>query len=450
MLLRYFGTDGIRAPFGEMPMELPFLRRVGYAIERRLALRMPGRRLKFVAARDTRTSGPAILAAVAEGMLAHGHEVLDCGVAPTPAVPEAMYAWRADFGMMVTASHNPPGDNGVKFFDENGLKLAERDEAEIEAWIDRVHPPATAPIMAPTRPADAIDGYIKMRALLLPPNALGGWTIAVDCAHGATCATTPEVLRKLGADVRVMAVEPDGGRINTGCGSEHPEFLAALTRSGGARVGFAHDGDGDRLVVSDETGAIVDGDEILGILALDALRRGALRQNVVVATIQSNAGLDKSVSAAGGNVMRVGVGDRQVLHKLLELGASLGGENSGHYIFPEISRCGDGLVAALQLLRVMHDTGKPLSVLRRDVPLLPQLTLNLRVQAKTSFAELPLLGGALRATEGQLNGRGRVLARYSGTEKKLRLLVEGPDRAELQSLLETLRRAAEKELGARQ
>ncbi len=448
MRLRYFGTDGIRGPFGESPLDAPFLRRLGYALAQHLALRQPGRRLQVVAGRDPRVSGPAILDALAEGLLAGGHRVLDCGVVPTPAVPEAVQERRADFGVMITASHNPPGDNGVKFFDDHGLKLDIAEEAEIEAWIDRVQAPATVPVPHALEKADALDSYLKLRTRLLPPQALAGWTIAVDCGHGATCATTPEALCRLGADVRVRAGELDGARINVDAGSEHPEHLAALVRASGARLGLAHDGDGDRLVVCDETGAVVDGDQVLGVFALHALRRGALPQGIVVATVQSNLGLDRAVEAAGGRVVRVGVGDRQVLHKLLELGTALGGENSGHYIFPRLSRCGDGLLAALQLIGVLRDTGRPLSALRREVPLLPQLTLSLRVRAQKPFAELPLLGEALCAVEAELGGRGRVLARYSGTEKKLRLLVEGPERAELEALLATLKLAAVRELGA--
>ncbi len=447
MQLRYFGTDGIRGVFGESPMDLPFLRRLGYALAQHLKLRHPGP-LQLVVGRDPRVSGPAILEALTEGLRVAGHQVLDCGIVPTPAVPEYVQERHADFGVMITASHNPPGDNGIKFFDENGLKLDTGTEAEIEAWLDRVHAPPMAPILPPLEAVDAVESFVLRRTLLLPAHGLAGWVIAVDCGYGATCATTPAVLRRLGAKVHTRAAEPDGTRINADSGSEHPEHLAALVRATGARLGLAHDGDGDRLVVCDETGALVDGDEILGLLALHRLRKGTLAQGVVVATVQSNLGLDQAVAAAGGRVVRVGVGDRNVLHKLLELGAVLGGENSGHFIFPEISRCGDGLLAALQLAQVLRDSGRPLSVLRREVPLLPQLTANLRVRHKRPLEDLPLFSEARRAAETALRGRGRVLARYSGTEKKLRLLVEGPVREELSALLAALTRAANQELGA--
>jgi phosphoglucosamine mutase len=349
---------------------------------------------------------------------------------------------------MITASHNPPSDNGVKFFDHHGLKLDDAAEAEIEAWIDRAQVPAVPPALPALEPAEVLESYRMRRTALLPPHALAGWVVAIDCGHGATCATTPEVFRRLGADVRVRAANPDGALINADSGSEHPEHLAALVRSSRARLGLAHDGDGDRLVVCDETGALVDGDELLGILALHALRAGTLRQKLVVATVQSNLGLDRALEAEGGRVVRVPVGDRQVLHKLLELDTAFGGENSGHFIFADVSRCGDGLLAALQLARVMRDTARPLSELRKMVALLPQLTANLRVLAKKPFEELPLFSESLRSAEAVLRGRGRVLARYSGTEKKLRLLVEGPAPQELETLLGTLKLAAARELGA--
>jgi len=448
MQLRYFGTDGIRGVFGEPPMDAVFLRRLGYALAGYIALRSSGRRLQIIAGRDTRVSGPAILAALSEGLLVAGHHMLDAGVVPTPAVPESVLEHHADFGVMITASHNPPSDNGVKFFDQHGLKLSESAEAEIETWLGRVSAPDVIPILPPLETIDAAEPYRMRHNLLLPHHALTGWIIAVDCGFGATGATTPEVLRRLGADVRARATEPDGARINTEAGSEHPQFLSALVRESGACLGLAHDGDGDRLVVCDETGSVVDGDEVLGILALHALRAGTLKNGQVVATVQSNLGLDRALASAGGHVVRVPVGDRQVLHKLLELGASLGGENSGHYIFTDISRCGDGLLAALQLIRVLRDTGRPLSALRREVPLLPQLTANVRVRVKRPFSELPLFSEAMHAAETALDGHGRVLVRYSGTEKKLRLLLEGPALTELEPLLETLKQAALRELGA--
>ncbi len=445
---RYFGTDGIRGVFGESPMDRPFLRRLGYALARHAALHNPAHPPQVICGRDPRVSGPEILTALAEGLLADGCRVVDVGIVPTPVVPEALLERHADFGVMITASHNPPSDNGVKFFDHRGLKLDDAAEAEIEAWIDRVQAPPVTPTPQAMETSEALESYRMRRAGLMPPHAFAGWIVAIDCGHGATCATTPEVFRRLGADVRVRAANPDGALINTDSGSEHPEHLAALVRASHARLGLAHDGDGDRLVVCDETGTLVDGDELLGILALHALRTGTLKEKLLVTTVQSNLGLDRAIEAAGGRVARVPVGDRQVLHRLLELGAAFGGENSGHFIFTDISRCGDGLLAALQLGRVMRDTARPLSALRKEITLLPQLTANLRVREKKPFEELPLFKESLRTAEAVLRGRGRVLARYSGTEKKLRLLVEGPAPEELETLLGALKLAAVRELGA--
>jgi phosphoglucosamine mutase len=448
MSLHYFGTDGIRGTFGEPPLDVPTLRRLGYALGRWLATQHPSRTLCIVAGRDPRLSGPAILAAIAEGLVALGHQVIDLGVLPTPAVPFALLESKADFGLMITASHNPAADNGIKLFDERGLKLAPAAELEIEGWLDREPMPVSTPSSLHLPKFDAVESFCRSRAALLSPYALAGWVIALDPGHGATCHTTPEVFRHLGATVHVHAGELDGARINVDSGSEHPEKLAELVRSSGARIGFAHDGDGDRLVACDETGSIVDGDQLLGILALHALRKGQLNNGIVVATVQSNLGLDQAVAAAGGRVIRVPVGDRNVLHQLLELNASLGGENSGHYIFPEQACCGDGLLAALMLTRVLLETGQSLSVLRAGVPLLPQLTANLRVREKIPLETLPAFFAALCSAEEKLAGRGRVLARYSGTEKKLRLLVEGPLHAELETLLASLKAAAAQDLGA--
>jgi phosphoglucosamine mutase len=321
-------------------------------------------------------------------------------------------------------------------------------EGEIEVCLDREHAPEEPPQVVEIIQADALELFRRSRAAVLPAHALAGWVVAVDPGHGATCATTPEVLRRLGATVHTHAANPDGALINTDAGSEHPAHLADLVKKTGARVGFAHDGDGDRLVACDETGAIIEGDEVLGLLGLHFLRKGELCGNVLVATVQSNMGLDQTLAAAGGRVERVAVGDRNVLHRLIELNATFGGENSGHYIFSDVARCGDGLLAALMLARVMRETGRPLSALRTEVKLLPQVTANLRVREKPPLDETPTFGPALQAAEKTLAGRGRVLARYSGTEKKLRLLVEGPVREEIAQALETLKKAAAKDLGA--
>jgi phosphoglucosamine mutase len=271
---------------------------------------------------------------------------------------------------------------------------------------------------------DPLNDYIAATQAILPPQALRGWRIALDTANGATCATSPEVLRRLGAEVLSLGDAPDGRNINDGVGSEHPSRLAAEVRAAGARLGVAHDGDGDRCILCDERGDILDGDEILTLLAVHALARGALAAKALVVTVQSNLGVDAAVAAAGGRVVRTSVGDRYVVERMLAEGATLGGESSGHIVFSDISPTGDGLVAALKVIEVMLATGHPLSELRRGLRKFPQASESVEVREKRPLSEMPALAEAMRALESELGSQGRLLVRYSGTEPKLRLLVE--------------------------
>jgi phosphoglucosamine mutase len=275
---------------------------------------------------------------------------------------------------------------------------------------------------------------------------LQGWRIVLDTAHGATCATSPEVLRALGAEVVGIGDRPDGKNINEGVGSEHPEQLAARVRAAGARLGIAHDGDGDRCVLCDELGQVLDGDEVLTILATHALRRGALVKQTLVVTVQSNLGVDAAIGAAGGCVTRSAVGDRYVIERMLAEGATLGGESSGHIICSEVSPTGDGLVAALKVIEVMRATGQPLSALRGALKKFPQLTAALKVREKRPLGSLPKVTAAIAGLEQELGARGRVLVRYSGTEAKLRLLVEGPAEGVVRDGLARLEAAVRAEL----
>jgi phosphoglucosamine mutase len=277
---------------------------------------------------------------------------------------------------------------------------------------------------------------------LLPRGSLSGWRIALDTAHGATVATSPAVLRALGAEVALLGGEPDGTNINAGVGSEHPEALVALVRAGQCRLGVAHDGDGDRCVLCDEHGGLLDGDEVLAILATHALARGELTARTLVVTVQSNLGLDAAVTAAGGRVCRTPVGDRYVMERMRAEGATLGGESSGHVICADVSPGGDGLVTALRTIAVMRETGRPLSELRKVLRKFPQRTTALRVREKTPIEALPGLAGEIAALERELGAEGRVLVRYSGTESKLRLLVEGPSDAVVDAALARLTAAA--------
>lgn len=441
MSRKYFGTDGVRGPYGGPLINEAFAARLSYAAvawlkgagERRSPAPRPGEPVvdrraapgigRVLIGRDTRASGASLEAAVARGLLAAGAEAVSLGVVPTPAVARAVRISGARLGVVITASHNPAADNGIKFFGPSGVKLSDNDETIIESCLPEEIVAAVPPLHTLTT---AADDYAAVASVLLPPRSLEGWRVVLDTANGATCRTSPAALRLLGAHVIGLGNTPDGTNINAGVGSEHPELLAARVRAEGARLGIAHDGDGDRCVLCDELGGVLDGDEILTVLATHALAQRRLPNNLLVITQQSNLGVDAAIGAAGGQVVRTKVGDRYVIERMRADGATLGGESSGHIICSEISPTGDGLVAALKVIEVMLATGKPLSELRRVLVKFPQLTAALRVREKPPIETLPRLSGEMRAIERELGARGRVLVRYSGTETKLRLLVEGP------------------------
>lgn len=441
MSRNYFGTDGVRGPYGGPLVNEAFFARLGFAAAHWRAGQTGGLG-RVMMGRDSRHSGAALEAAAARGLRAAGAEPVSLGILPTPAVARAVRQAGASLGVVITASHNPAGDNGIKFFGSGGVKLTDDDEHAIEGRL-----PATVPVDQQSLPVlDARGEYVAAARALLPAAALRGWRIAVDTANGATCATTPIVLRELGADVHALGDQPDGHNINADVGSEHPERLVAQVRAAKARIGIAHDGDGDRCVLCDERGDVLDGDEIMTLLALHALRQGKLAKSTLVVTVQSNLGVDAALRAAGGRVLRTAVGDRYVIERMLAEGATLGGESSGHIICSEISPTGDGLVAALKVIDVMLSTGLPLSELRRCLTKFPQRTAALTVREKIPLENLAVLPAEIRALESEFGAEGRVLVRYSGTEPKLRLLVEGPTDARVQAALDRLVAAARKEL----
>ena len=456
MKRRYFGTDGVRGPSGGPVVNESFACRLGAAAARHFRHRGAARGAEVLLGRDPRQSGPALEAAVAAGIAAEGLLPVSLGVVPTPAVARAVRGGGAAFGVVITASHNPAPDNGIKFFGPGGLKLDEAAEAAIEAQLEAIAAPAAGGPAAPISRPEAAREYVAAVARLLPAGhgpgegdpavALAGWTIALDTANGAACATSPAVLQALGASVVAIGNEPDGRNINAGVGSEHPEQLCALVRKTGARLGLAQDGDGDRGLLCDERGGLLDGDEILTLLAVHALRHGRLANRTLVVTVQSNLGVDAAVEAAGGRVVRTSVGDREVAARMQAEGATLGGESSGHIICGEVSTSGDGLVAALKVIEVMRATGQPLSELRHALKKFPQATASLPVAGQRALDQLPGLQAAIRATEAELGARGRVLVRYSGTEPKIRLLVEGPDAGPVHAGLARLQRAVRAEL----
>jgi phosphoglucosamine mutase len=436
----YFGTDGVRGPYGGPVINEAFAERLGFAVGSWL----PKKGL-VVIGRDTRASGVSLEAAIARGLSAAGAAPCSVGIVPTPAIARAVVAAGAVLGVVITASHNPAQDNGIKFFGPNGLKLTDEAELQIEGLIPTA-PPETKMSNELPLLLGASPDYISAVQSLLPAGALKGWNIVLDTANGATCTTSPAVLRGLGAEVIGIGDAPNGQNINAGVGSEHPEQLAERVCSTRAKLGVAHDGDGDRCVLCDELGVVLDGDEILTILATHALQRGTLVKNAVVVTVHSNLGVDAAVGMRKGTVYRTSVGDRYVIERMLAEGAMLGGESSGHIICAEVSRTGDGLVAALKVIEVMLATGKPLSELRRVLTKFPQLSLALRVGEKKPLELLPGLLSVIRKLEEELGSQGRVLVRYSGTEPKLRLLVEGPTAAIVQDGIDRLERAVRSEL----
>jgi phosphoglucosamine mutase len=430
----------VRGLYGGPVINEDFAARLGLA-----AGRWSGGAGIAVIGHDTRHSGRSLAAAVASGLAAAGLQPISLGMVPTPVVSRAVRTRDAVLGVMITASHNPATDNGLKLFGREGIKLTDENESAIEQQL----PAATTTIAAPAFPViDELGGYIAATSRLLPPAALRGWRIALDTANGATCITSPVVLRVLGAEIVALGDTPDGRNINDGVGSEHPERLTAAVRASGARLGIAHDGDGDRCVLCDERGGVLDGDEILTILALHALRQGRLAARTLVVSALSNLGVDAALAAAGGRVCRTPVGDRYVIKRMLAEGATLGGEASGHIICSEISPTGDGLVAALKIVEVMLATAQPLSELRRALTKFPQFSRALAVREKKPLETLPTLSGAIAALERELGTQGRVLVRYSGTEAKLRLLVEGPTAAAVQTGLASLEQAARADLEA--
>ncbi len=438
MKRQYFGTDGVRGPYGGPVLTDAFAERLGFAAGKFLLAQSPERRRVFLG-RDTRASGPALLEAVARGMAAAGMAPVSLDVLPTPAVALAVAQNYAGPGVMITASHNPAEDNGIKFFLPSGLKLSDAEELAIEAILPTA--PATAPAVVLPHLDFAAD-YRAAVGRLFPPGALAGWRIALDTAHGATVGTSPAVLRGFGAAVTLLGGAPDGRNINAGVGSEHPEALVALVCQGGFRLGVAHDGDGDRCVLCDETGALLDGDEILTILALHALRAEKLKARTLVVTEQSNLGVDAAIAMAGGRVCRTPVGDRYVMERMRSEGATLGGESSGHVICADVAASGDGLVAALMVIAVMRETGRPLSELRQQLRKFPQRSSALKVQEKIPLENVTALRDTIVALERELGAEGRVLVRYSGTEPKLRLLVEGPSDSIVDAALARLETAA--------
>jgi phosphoglucosamine mutase len=405
-----------------------------------------------VVGRDTRASGEMLESAIAAGLASNGIQVLLAGIVPTPAVAYLTTRYCASFGIVISGSHNAFQDNGIKFFGATGYKMTNESEGAIESEYDRpgtYQLPTGKSVGRIRRIKEATEEYVAFAASTVPKDfSLSGVKVAVDLANGAAYRTTPMMLAMLGADLDLHSGAPDGFNINADCGSTHPATLARLVQESGAAFGIAHDGDADRILFCDDHGLALDGDELLAIAAVDLLQRHRLQKNTVVATVMSNFGLNELLHRHGGKVFRTEVGDRFVMEAMVQQQLNLGGEQSGHLIFRDFTTTGDGLIAALQIIAIMLRSGKPLSELRRVLNKFPQVLRNVTVRAKAPFEQFDRLIERLRETEYRLNGKGRVMLRYSGTEPTVRLLLEGPDADELHKLAEAIVEELVKSLGA--
>ncbi|MDL2272247.1 phosphoglucosamine mutase [Desulfovibrio sp. OttesenSCG-928-I05] len=438
---RLFGTDGVRGRVGEYPMFPDMALRLGMAAG--VQFRKGAGRHRVVIGKDTRISGYIYESALTAGLCAAGMDVFQVGPLPTPAIAFLTRNMRADCGIVISASHNPYHDNGIKFFDSEGFKLPDSVEDAISAMVldsEYAWPyPAPDKVGRASKIQDAPGRYIVGIKSSIPRHInFAGMRVVIDCANGANYKVAPMALEELGAEVIKIGTAPDGLNINRDCGSLHPEVAAAKVRETRADMGLALDGDADRLIVVDETGRILDGDQIMAICAYDAMQRGALPGNKLVATVMSNMALEVFMRDVGGTLIRTAVGDRYVVEAMREHGALLGGEQSGHLIFMEHNTTGDGLLAGLQLLRIVQETGKPLSQLADKLQIYPQVLINVPVRQKIPFTECPAIANDVALAEKTLGGKGRVLLRYSGTEPLARVMVEGENSDMVQSLAEGL------------
>jgi phosphoglucosamine mutase len=427
---KLFGTDGVRGVANVYPMTAEVALQLGRALAYVIKYG-PGRH-RIVVGKDTRLSGYLLEYAITAGICSMGVDVLLLGPLPTPGIAYITSSMRADAGVVISASHNPYQDNGIKIFKGDGFKLPDEIEAHIEVLmtnqgVEETRPTATE-IGQAFRIDDARGRYISFLKGTFPKELeLDGLKIVVDCAHGATYRVAPEVLSELGAEIIAIGVRPNGKNINHKCGTAHPETMATLVKREKADLGIAFDGDGDRVIMVDHQGQIVDGDHILGICALDLQRRERLHRKTVVGTVMSNLGLEVALKEHGIRLLRAPVGDRYVLEAMLKGGYNLGGEQSGHLVFLNHTTTGDGILTALRLLAVMLREDKPLAELAGFMETYPQVLLNIMVKEKKDLKSLPAVRQAMAEAERRLGPGGRLLVRYSGTEPKLRIMAEGED-----------------------
>jgi phosphoglucosamine mutase len=443
---RLFGTDGIRGLAGKPPLDPPAVRRLGAALVR--ALPHGTASPQFLVGRDTRESGGWIEAELAHGACGEGAVVTSAGVVPTPAIAFLTRTGSYDVGVVISASHNPYEDNGIKVFSGKGEKFTEAVEREVEAvmadrsWVARPGEPGTVPR------ADLVDAYLDHLSAVFPEaSKIEPFPIVLDCANGAATTIAPELFNRLGFETIVIGNRPDGRNINLGCGSTHPQRLAETVVARGCAMGVAFDGDGDRAIFVDHRGHVVDGDAVLLMCGHQLQREGRLRGGAIVATVMSNIGLELALKPLGIELVRTAVGDKHVMEEMLKRGLSLGGEQSGHIIFSDYLFTGDGLCTALNVLRTVVLTGRTLADLAADLTTYPQVLLNVRVREKVELDTVPAVANAIARVEARVAGQGRLLIRYSGTEPLLRVMLEGRQQDEIRSWAQEIVDVVKEHLG---
>jgi phosphoglucosamine mutase len=448
---RLFGTDGIRGVANQYPMTAEMALALGRSVAEHF--RQRDKRCRVVIGKDTRLSGYMFESALEAGIVSAGADVMLVGPLPTPAIAFITASMRADAGIVISASHNPFQDNGIKLFGPDGFKLADDIESEIEERIANPEPLTPGPeprIGKAVRLDDAEGRYMQFIKHSFPKDrTLDGMRVVVDCANGAAYRVAPQVFAELGAEVTSLAFEPDGRNINDRCGALHPDKVAVEVRRTHADLGIALDGDADRVILTDERGDIVDGDQVMALLGTRFQAQGRLAGNTVVATVMSNLGLEHALAASHAKLLRTAVGDRYVVEAMREGGFNFGGEQSGHLVFLEEATTGDGLLATLQVLSVMVREGKRLSELATLMTRYPQVLLNFPVERKVPIDQLPAVAAAITKIEQALGDDGRVLVRYSGTEPKARVMIEGTDEKVIRAYAEDIAQHMRKELAAR-
>ena len=434
---KYFGTDGIRGKANHHPMSPDFVLKLGQVIGLHFKYAYPKPRILI--GKDTRRSGYMLEQALSSGICSVGVDVGFLGPLPTPGIAYLTRGMRACAGIVISASHNPYYDNGIKIFSENGFKLPDEIEHKLEMMLERETVVESFPVDMDIGRAKRVDDAIGQYAVFLKEQfpkhlTLEGLRIVIDCANGAAYQVAPKVFEELGAEIFTVGVSPNGRNINEHCGALHPQKLQEHVKMYKADLGIALDGDADRLIVVDDKGDIVDGDQILAICAHFLKERSRLKKGKVVATVMSNMGLDLALEQIGVDLIRTKVGDRYVVDEMRRGGYNLGGEQSGHLIFADSNTTGDGILAALHLLEIACETGKPISSLKNCMEIFPQVLKNIRVSKKIPLDQLPEVQKSIKAVESKLGTRGRVLFRYSGTENLARVMIEGEDLADLEAM----------------